>query len=115
MLFSRITARVTGYARKIFNFKIDWLAYSGARDGYPNIPGLVEVHDGVLLSAFATLEDHVIRLVTADIFSRFAAVYPPADRIECGKTNGATKHGRMNLGRQVHRVHVIVNKVGVKE
>ena len=30
-----ITVRVTGYARKIFNFKTARLAYSGARDCYP--------------------------------------------------------------------------------
>src|SRR6056297_1378614 len=31
----RRTSRVTGYARKIFNFKTAQFAYSGARDGYP--------------------------------------------------------------------------------
>lgn len=33
--FKDVTARVTRYARKVFNFKTAQLAYSGARDGYP--------------------------------------------------------------------------------
>ena len=42
----------------------------------------VEIHYRVLLLAYAAFEDHIIRLLSSHVFSGFATMYPPANRIE---------------------------------
>jgi hypothetical protein len=52
---------------------------------------LVEVRDHLPKLAAPALEDHVIWLISSDVFRWFAAMDSPTDRIECSEPDGATE------------------------
>ena len=76
---------------------------------------LVEVLNDVLFMASPTLEDHIVRFVSPNVFGRFAAMDPPTDRVERSKANRSTEDCGMYLRRHCDGVHVVVDNSGVEK
>ena len=75
----------------------------------------VEVWHHLPLTAQSTLKQHVIWFVSRNILSRYAAMYPPADRVESGETDSATENLAMILGRHFDAIEVVIAKIGIEE